>query len=413
MTLSNELNTLFMIIYKYSKKNLIANKKIYNVFDWTNALLNRFLITNWEIFKTIISNKDSRFMFEFWRILFTKLNTKLFIFTTYYFQIDKNFERTNQIVKIALRYFIIQHLNIFYIHALSFIQIQFNNFFNVVIELFFNEINYDFKIKNTFVDFNKIDTTITKNKTIQRFEYRQKTQNVINFVVAKFKIYYNVRYMFLLFNSKNYVYFRFNQNYQLSNKSNRKFSQQRCEFSKIIRRIRRLTYEFELFFAWRIHFVIFIIQFESIFVDENLYQRFRFHYSNFVKMKNDTKKYQFYEVKRFVVKKIKKYNKIMIIQYLMRWFDYESKYDKWKNINAFENNLNLMKQYELNYFKISIFNENETNAKQQNKEWNNYEVCRRNEINENIDFFFNLLTCCYEWTSNKMIEIVEFIQSQI
>ena len=165
LILSNELNTLFIVICKYSRRIiLIANKEIYNAFDWANALLDRLLITNWNFFETIISNRDSRFMFEFWRILFTKLDTKLFTFTTYYFQIDDSFERTNQIVKIALRYFIIQHLNVFYIRALSFIQTQFNNFFNVVIELFSNEINYDFKIRDTFVDFNKIDTTITKNK---------------------------------------------------------------------------------------------------------------------------------------------------------------------------------------------------------------------------------------------------------
>ena len=99
----------------------------------------------------------------------------MFNFTTYHSQIDDNFERINQTMKIALRYFIIQYLNIFYIRVLSFIQIQFNNSSNFVIELFFNEINYDFKMKNSFVDFNKINTTNFKNKTIQRFEYRQKT----------------------------------------------------------------------------------------------------------------------------------------------------------------------------------------------------------------------------------------------
>ena len=142
LTLSNELNTLLIVICKYSRRViLIANKEIYTVFDWTNALLNRFLITNWEIFETIISDRDSRFMFEFWRILFTKLNTKLFTFTTYYSQIDDNLKRINQTMKIALRYFIIQHSNILYIRALSFIQIQFNNSSNVVIKLSFNEIN--------------------------------------------------------------------------------------------------------------------------------------------------------------------------------------------------------------------------------------------------------------------------------
>ena len=77
--------------------------------------------------------------------------------------------------------------------------------------------------------------------------------------------------MFLLFNLKNYTYFRFNQNYYLSNKSNRKFSQQQCEFFKIIRRVKKLIYEFEFSFVRRIYFVIFIIQLKSTFVESNFY----------------------------------------------------------------------------------------------------------------------------------------------
>ena len=163
---------------------------------------------------------------------------------------------------------------------------------------------------DALVDFSKINTTNFKNRIIQRLEYRQETQNVIDFVVAKFKIYYDARHMSLLFNSKDYVYLRFNQNYQLSDKSNRKLSQQQCELFKIIRRVERLTYEFEFFFAWRIHFVIFIAQLESISVDENLYQRFRFHYSDFVKMKKNIDEFRFYEIERLMTKRQRKYNKI-------------------------------------------------------------------------------------------------------
>ena len=357
LTLSNELNTLFIVICKYSRRIiLVANKKIYNAFDWANALLNRFLITNWKIFETIISNKDSRFMSEFWRTLFTRLGTKLFTFTTYHFQIDDNSERTNQIVKIALRYFIIQHSDILYVRVLPFIQAQFNNSSNVVIELFSNEINYDFKMRDALVDFSKINTTNLKNRTTQRLEYRQETQNVNDFVVAKFKIYYDVRHMFLLLNSKEYVYFRLNQNYQLSDKSNRKFSQQRCELFKIIRRVERLAYELELSFAWRIHLVIFIAQLESISVDENLYQRFRLHYSNFVKMKKNIDEFRFYEIERLMTKRQRKYNKIWVTQYLIRWIEYDSEYDEWRSLFVLKNCFDLIKKYELNYFE-SVDNE--------------------------------------------------------
>ena len=351
LALSNELNTIFIVICKYSRRvTLIANKKTYSVFEWTNALLNRLLTTDWEISETIISNRDSRFMFEMWRALFTRLDTKLFTFTTYHSQIDDSFERINQIVKIALRYFIIQYSDINYIRVLSFIQVQLNNSFNVVIELFSNEINYDFKMRDALFNLNRVNTTKSKNKTTQRLKYRQKTTDVIDFVVAKFKIYYDSRHVFLLFKVDEYVYLRFNQDYQLSKKFNRKLSQQRCEFFKMLRRIERLTYEFELSSAWRIHFVISIAQLKSISIDENSYQRFRSHYFDFIKMKNDIDEFKFYEVKRLIAKRQRKYNKTMIIQYLVRWIEYDSKYDEWRSFFVLQNNFDLMKRFELSNF---------------------------------------------------------------
>ena len=59
-------------------------------------------------------------------------------------------------------------------------------------------------------------------------------------------------------------------------------------------------------------------QLKSIFFDENSYQRFRFNHFEIVEMKNDTLEYQFFEIEKLITKRIRKYNRTYVTQYLIR-----------------------------------------------------------------------------------------------
>ena len=103
---------------------------------------------------------------------------------------------------------------------------------------------YEFKIK-------KIVFNLTKNVSINNFvdrrnEYRRKIVDVDDFVNVKTKIYHNARYQSLMFKSKNRVYFRLYQKYNLFEHFNRKMFNQRCDFFLIKRCVKKLIYEFEL-----------------------------------------------------------------------------------------------------------------------------------------------------------------------
>ena len=172
------------------------------------------------------------------------MNTKLFISTTYHSQIDDFFERTNQIVKIVIRFLITNYSNLNFILILSALQTQMNNVFNAAIDLSTNEINYDFKIRDTL--FNFFVTSTVVNLSIQRLKYRQKVVDATTFVNVKIKIYYNARHTSLLFKVENYAYFRLHHEYQLSSRLNKKIFQQRCDFFLMKKRIDRLTYELNL-----------------------------------------------------------------------------------------------------------------------------------------------------------------------
>ena len=105
------------------------------------------------------------------------------------------------------------------------LQTQLNNFFNVVIDLLFNKVVYEFKIRkfiSTFVNvnFNEIDES--KFIVNRRIKYKQKTIVVIAFVNVKTKVYYNTRHQSLIFNFENRVYFRLHHEYILFEHFNKK-----------------------------------------------------------------------------------------------------------------------------------------------------------------------------------------------
>ena len=127
------------------------------------------------------------------------------------------------------------------------LQAQLNNFLNTAIEIFFNKIIYNFKIKKTLSLLNYNQSTIN-NPSNKRLEYCAEAEKAIVFANAKAKIYYNARYILLILNSKDKIYLRLNYRYQLSEKSNRKILSQQCESFLVRKRVERLAYKLELFF---------------------------------------------------------------------------------------------------------------------------------------------------------------------
>ena len=71
---ANFLNVLFSLLI--ASYDLLFNEK--------KTLFDRLNITNWKLFKTIIFDRDKKFLFELWIIVFKKLDVKLLYSTTYY-----------------------------------------------------------------------------------------------------------------------------------------------------------------------------------------------------------------------------------------------------------------------------------------------------------------------------------------
>ena len=89
-------------------------------------------------------------------------------------------------------------------------------------------------------------------------------------------------------------------------------------------------------------------QFESAFSVQDSYNRSKFDHSNSVYVENDIEIEKSYEMKRVIDKRVKKFDTISVIQYKIKWKEYDSEFDEWKLVSQLENCMNLVKKYEKN-----------------------------------------------------------------
>jgi len=99
-------NSLMTATCKFSKRILlIPGHDQLSAEAWLHLLLDALMTSEWGMPSTIIADRDRKFMSAVWRTLFNRLGTKLLHSTAYHPQTDGQSERTNQIVEIALRYY--------------------------------------------------------------------------------------------------------------------------------------------------------------------------------------------------------------------------------------------------------------------------------------------------------------------
>ena len=115
-------------------------------------------------------------------------------------------------------------------------------------------------------------------------------------------------------------------------------------FFRVTKKIDKLIYRLNIFKKWIIHSIFFIVQLKSCFDSiKNFFRRHRFIQSNFVFVEKNIDLIKFFELKRII-------NKRMIvrreIEYLVKWKDYDSEYDVWRNLSKLNDVMNLMQKYE-------------------------------------------------------------------
>jgi hypothetical protein len=342
--IKKKMNCVLSITNKFTKRIMLISRKFtYMTENWTIHLLKESQRRDWDISKVIISDKNKKFLSDLWRTLFTKLNVFMLYSTVYHSQIDDVSERTNQILEIALRYYI-QELNDFILWITIFWKFQsvFNNTRLIAIEKISNELLYEIT-SNLSLNISFMNKILDSHDML-----RKKIENVIDWAQMINKIHYDRRHSSLFLKVNEWALLQLHHDYFISESKNmtKKIFAQYVDSFKVIQRIDRLIYRLNISFDWKIHSVFFVTQLKSVSDSaKNSFNRSRSTHSSSMINSQDQ-----YEIKRLLNKRIIKRKQKYFIEYLIRWLKYESKWDRWYNVKNLLNVKDLITDYEKKLF---------------------------------------------------------------
>ena len=184
-----------------------------------------------------------------------------------------------------------------------------NNSQNIIIDLSFNEIFYEFRITETIDLLNDDEIkkrtnddnssiSVKKKKEI----LRKKTANAINFDQTMQKLKYDVRHKCFDFEKNAKVYIRLHKGYFQPDLKNRKFNKQKINPIEIVEKIEKLTYRFDISKTWKIHSIISMIHLKSASEKKNSYNKKHIEFES-VKTNGNENDFNLYEVEKIIAKK--------------------------------------------------------------------------------------------------------------
>ncbi len=271
---SQEYDVMLTTTDKFFKRvNLVASKETWNAFKWTLTWLTALQKKEWKLSRAIISDKDFKFVKFFWKVIFHHFEIVLHFTTIYHSFVDDQSKRINQTIEIIIRFAFMKEHTTDFVKLISFIQRSLNNFFNAFIDLFLNELFYEFKVRESLNLLTHEDENSATSLKKKRNILKKKIEKTIVFANAIMKIRYDSIKTSLNLKMKNVVYLRLHKEYTQSELFNKKFFKQRLKFVKILEKIKKLAYKLKILTSWKIHSVISVANLESTSQKNDFYHR--------------------------------------------------------------------------------------------------------------------------------------------
>ena len=330
-------NTLLTMTCKFSKQILLVpGHDEWSAVKWAEVVLVAWLAHDWGIPRSIISDRDSRFMSQFWQEIFSRLGTKFLTATAYHPQTDGQSERTNQTVEIAMRYHLTANAETEWDQTLPFMQATINNSPSATTGAAPNEICYGFKVNNTVgmlsdllpEDFNKL-----------RLQRREEAEDSIAFASAMMKTRYDLVHQATTIKAGDRVYLRLHQGYKVPGITNRKLSQQRVGPFIVKRKVGQLAFDLDLPPVMRIHPVISIAQLEPKVPGIDPYGREQNHEPPPVITEDGEREYT---VERLLDRRAM-YGRV---HYLVKWANYGNEHNVWYDVDDLQDAAEVVEQYD-------------------------------------------------------------------
>ena len=322
---------------KFTKRvTFAAGKTTWSAKDWAGTLLDTLDVADWGLPKVIISDRDRKFLSDFWTTIFHKLGVSLLYSTAYHPQTDGTSEQTNQTAEIALR---------FYIHGLDKpskwpevlprVQAFLNN--SSASGPTPNEVAYGFTP-------NKPLDLLTTSSLGNHFLARTTAADAIAFAQMWNKFHYDRKHQPMFLKVGDWALLRLHKGYSIPSALGvtTKLAQQYVGPFKVTERVGRLAYRLEVPDDWKVHPVFTIAQLEPAPApSDDPYNRPRPTHPQAVSADG-----QEYDVERLLNKRIVRKGRGLATEYLLRWKGYGPEFDRWYNIKDLQDALELVEEYE-------------------------------------------------------------------
>jgi hypothetical protein len=329
-------NACMTVTDKFTKASLIIpGHSKYTAEDWATSLLRMLRLANWGLPKAIISDRDRKFLSDFWQGLWNELGTKLLFSTAYHPQTDGLSERKNQTVEIAIRMFAATNPDDPWTKVIPILQQDLNNAYSATIKASPNELLYGFKTNDALALLS--DKNIVKDRELLQEEAK------LSIAVAQMRMkkHYDKTHRFISFAPGDYVYLKLGHGYSLPGKPPLKWTQQRIPL-KVLERVGKLAYRLELPPTMNIHPVVSVANLlPAEQPGSDPYGR-EDTFAGPVEVEGDDPSawrdsYQHYEVERILDKRAVRYGRSEPrTEYLIKWVGWPSQYNVWMDVGAME-----------------------------------------------------------------------------
>lgn len=334
---------------KFSRKiTLIPGKSTFAAADWAHRFLRRLQKIDWGLPKQIISDRDRKFLSDFWKALFEKLGVKLLYSTAYHPQTDGSSERTNQTVEIALRFWMSTLDDLAeWPRTIPAIQSAYNNTLSTPLGRPPNEVAYGFSLNQP------LDIGAYERQLLPKGVARLEASDAIAFAQMNSKFYYDRRHQPQFFREGEYALLRLHRGYDIpaTALTGRKYGLQFVGPFRVLERVGRLAYRLDIPNTWNVHPVFTVAQLEPCpdpSTDPYTHTRPqpRPDEPPSVFVEGDTETFKSYELERLLNKRVIKKGRGFATEYLVKWKGYGAEHDRWRNVNDLANAPELIKDYE-------------------------------------------------------------------